>query len=157
MWTLKNMSFLRNVKFRLVNYLKFLLRLFSYSPTHMIRQRLKYLSLGKPFLKFAVCWTLGGCLEIQVSHWPKSSWEGSTFRTFETFRMDPMCSVRPNSQDDIVKWTFLNMGLSRPLFGFIFTFSWYIVSLQLIIFTMVNDDRKHERRRKSMHHSITRY
>ena len=40
---------------------------------------------------------------------------------------------------------------------FIFPFSWYIVSLQLIIFTLVNDDRKHERRRKSMHLSITRY
>ena len=43
---------------------------------------------------------------------------------------------------------FLNRGLSRPLFGFIFP----IVSLQLII-----DDRKEERRRKSMRCSIIRY
>ena len=35
------------------------------------------------------------------------------------------------------------MGLPWPLFGF-FPFSWYIVRLQLIIFTMVNDDRKQE-------------
>ena len=53
--------------------------------------------------------------------------------------------------------SFFNMGLSWPLFGFIFPFSWYIVSLQLIIFTIVNDDRKQERRRKSMHLSITCY
>ena len=52
---------------------------------------------------------------------------------------------------------FLNMGLSQPLFGFIFSVSGYIVSLQLIIFRMVNDGRKQERRRKSMHHSVTRY
>ena len=52
---------------------------------------------------------------------------------------------------------FFNMGRSQPLFGFIFPFSWYIVSLQLTIFSMVNDDRKQERRRKSMHRSITRY
>ena len=49
------------------------------------------------------------------------------------------------------------MGLSQPPFGFIFPFSWYIVRLQLINFTTVNDDRKQERRRKSMHRSITRY
>ena len=49
----------------------------------------------------------------------------------------------------------LNMGLSQPLFGFIFSFSWNIVSLKLIILTIVNDDRKLERRRKSMHCSIT--
>ena len=34
------------------------------------------------------------------------------------------------------KEIFLNMGLSRPLFGFIFPFSWYMVSLQLLIFTI---------------------
>ena len=38
------------------------------------------------------------------------------------------------------------MGLSRPLFVFIFTFSWYIVRLQLIIFKMVKDERKQDRR-----------
>ena len=31
---------------------------------------------------------------------------------------------------------FFNISLSRPLFGFIFPFSWNIVSLKLIIFTM---------------------
>ena len=36
------------------------------------------------------------------------------------------------------------MGLSWPLFVFIFPFSWRIVRLRLIIFTMVNDDRKQE-------------
>ena len=35
---------------------------------------------------------------------------------------------------------FKKMGLSWPLFGFIFPFSWYNISLQLIIYTMVNDD-----------------
>ena len=52
---------------------------------------------------------------------------------------------------------FLNMGLSRALFIYIFPFSWYIVRLQLIIFITVNDDRNQERRRKSMHRSITHY
>ena len=51
----------------------------------------------------------------------------------------------------VVKWAF------PDLFGFIFPFSWSIVRTKLIIFTMVNDDRKQERRRKSMHRSITRY
>ena len=50
-------------------------------------------------------------------------------------------------------WSFPSLFLDF----FIFTFSWYIVSLQLIISTMVNDDRKRERKRKSMHCSITRY
>ena len=51
---------------------------------------------------------------------------------------------------------YLHMGLSRALFWIYFPFfSWYIVRLQLIIFTMVNDDGKQERRRKSMHRSIT--
>ena len=49
------------------------------------------------------------------------------------------------------------MGLSRPHFIFIFPFSWYIVRLQLIIFEMVNDDGKQERRRKSIHRSMTHY
>ena len=35
--------------------------------------------------------------------------------------------------------------------------SLYIVRFQLIDFTMANYDRKPERRRKSMHRSITRY
>ena len=62
-----------------------------------------------------------------------------------------------HSNDHRVGEVFLNMGLSRPLFGFILTFSLYIVSLQLTIFTVVNDDRKQERRRKSMHRFITCY
>ena len=49
------------------------------------------------------------------------------------------------------------MGLSQPPFGFIFPFSWYIVRLQLINFTMVNDDRKEELRPKKMHHATTLY
>ena len=50
------------------------------------------------------------------------------------------------------------MGLSWPHFGSIFfLFYWYIVILQLINFTMVNEDRKQERRRKSIHCSITCY
>ena len=53
--------------------------------------------------------------------------------------------------------SFFNMGLSWPLFGIYFSFSWYIVSLQLAIFTMVNDDKKQERKRKSMQRSITHY
>ena len=56
-----------------------------------------------------------------------------------------------------LKTLLLGKNLSRPLFRFIFPFSRYIVSLHLIIFTMVNDDRKQERRRKSMHRSIIRY
>ena len=40
------------------------------------------------------------------------------------------------------------MDLSHPFFVFVFPFSWYIVRLQLIIFTLVNDYRKQERRRK---------
>ena len=47
------------------------------------------------------------------------------------------------------------MGLSRPLVWF-FTFSWFILLLQLINFILANDDRKEERRRKSMLHSINR-
>ena len=48
------------------------------------------------------------------------------------------------------------MGLSWPLVCFFFTFSWFILLLQLINFTLANDDRKEDRRRKSMLHSITR-
>ena len=51
---------------------------------------------------------------------------------------------------------FLIWALPGLFFKIYFSFSWYIVSSQLIIFTMVNDDRKHERRRKSMYRSITR-
>ena len=50
------------------------------------------------------------------------------------------------------------MGLSRPLLVSIFPFfSWHIARLLLIIFTMVNDNRKQIRRRKSMHCSTTSY
>ena len=47
----------------------------------------------------------------------------------------------------------------EPLLGFIFPFSWYIVRLQLINFTGINDDRKQERRRKSLsiHRCIAHY
>ena len=64
--------------------------------------------------------------------------------------------ARPFDCIAIVWWGFFNMGLSQPLFEFIFPYSWYIVTLQLIIFTMVNDDRKQERRWKSMQRSIIR-
>ena len=49
-------------------------------------------------------------------------------------------------------WAF--PGIFSDLF---FPFSWYIVRLQLINFTLANDDRKQEGRRKSMHRSITYY
>ena len=42
-------------------------------------------------------------------------------------------------------------------FGFYFPFSRYIARLQLKNLPIANDDRKQERRRKSMHCSIARY
>ena len=50
---------------------------------------------------------------------------------------------------------FVNMGLPWPLYEvLIFYFSQYIVRSQLTIFKMVNDDRKQEKRWKSMTHFI---
>ena len=54
------------------------------------------------------------------------------------------------SQIHFLIWAFPSLFLD--LF-----FSWYTIRLQSINFTMVIDDRKQERRRKSMHRSITRY
>ena len=48
------------------------------------------------------------------------------------------------------------MDLSRPLFGFIFHFLEHCL-LEIDNFTMVNDDRKQERGRKSMHSSNAGY
>ena len=48
----------------------------------------------------------------------------------------------------------LSMGLSRPLFGLIFPFSWFIAWLQLIKYLMANDDRKQEGRKKVLLHVI---
>ena len=53
-------------------------------------------------------------------------------------------------------FSFKNFGHSKIL-GDFFPFSWYIGRLQLINFTMVNDDRKQERRRKSIYRSIKHY
>ena len=49
------------------------------------------------------------------------------------------------------------MGLSRPLLGFIFPFSWYIVSIKLINLTVGSDYRKQEIGRNSRLHSMTHY
>ena len=43
------------------------------------------------------------------------------------------------------------------LFGIIFSFIWYIVRPPLVNFTIVNDGRRQERIKKSIHQSITRY
>ena len=52
------------------------------------------------------------------------------------------------------KKTLLNNGPSRPFLDLCFPFSRYIVRLQLINLNMVNDERKQEKRRKSIHSSI---
>ena len=56
---------------------------------------------------------------------------------------------------DLVDYIFY-IGLSWPLFGFIFPFSWYSVRLQLINFTVLYDDRKQERRVCTVHLHIIR-
>ena len=49
---------------------------------------------------------------------------------------------------------FFNMGLFRPVLDLYLILTSYNCRLQLINFTMVNYDRKQERKRKSMQHSI---
>ena len=61
--------------------------------------------------------------------------------------------IQINSSDEVFDQKFFNMGLFFDLFHLY----WNIVSLKLIIFIMINDDRKQESIRKRMHHSITSY
>ena len=48
---------------------------------------------------------------------------------------------------------YLNKGGSRPLFGFIFPFSWFFAYITIDKFDNDDDDRKLERSKKSLHSS----
>ena len=71
---------------------------------------------------------------------------------FFRFQVNFLLHVRPMKEQS--RWSFLNVGLSRPLLELIGSF--FLV--HLINLTTVNDDRKQERRRRrGLHCSITHY
>ena len=102
----------------------------------VIRFRLYFPILSKPQI-FRI-------MRPSATNW-KSDYPSHSLSTFLTWPWSKL------------KKTFFNNGPSRPFLDLCFPFSRYIVTLQLINLNMVNDERKQEKKRKSIHPSIACY